>query len=487
MRAAVEEHSRDRFVELAGLSPSTLADLQKTRAPWIKSGKRSDRSFRSHLRALTRIAIVIDVDPLEFTRAFLESYNEPLTRELAAIVEGERRRVSAEGTSRRASVSGANLFERIESRLQSGIVSVVEVDFYHFTRPADDESPPFIREFARSLIRALNPAWTVVPRDPENMGDLVSKVLTGSPEADFALLFQTVHRCFRGMDFLSIPGWEVQLDGIYLETAARQEPLDWRTLARKDRVAPLVVRNDAAHLYLSGPRSYAETALSFVDSFRASLIAPELLSRDQFWAARDMKAVFVADELTCLLVLDELSAIAPGMSVKTLSGRNFNTDAIQDSNDKPADGPRYPLALGYKGGDTRMADLLSLALDKEMFGNDEFITADLYADLIARGFISTGGRASSTWRPGPLTGVADNNRFWVQVFSSLPKRLRAYANKTGKGSTLLSYSGQDLFGSILMPAWALERLTPDKTYRKEIRDRFLTSFSAAFPTQTETT
>jgi hypothetical protein len=432
----VQKDGREKIRHAARISVPTLAAIRSGRFPWRGKGIDSRRAAK-WARALTRVARVFGDSPIDWCRAA----GLDVTPTISQAVEEETERLERSGEAvRPVQRRELDILRRITTKMKDSAISVDDagrkkvvvvgvLDYPPFST-GDVTEQSFFDEIAGRIVGTINPNWGIETnwagtRDklPGQITELVTGLEASDPVCDFALgLFDTIHRRYRGIDFIPIPGWRVQLSALWLPPQeGSPKPPRWRDIASPSdstSYTVVVIKDEAGYLYLAGPCRYNSKRLRVIEAAIKDyrFIADAIEEEAQLGTPG---AVFVADEKTCLQVKDELDA-------PSRRSKRGNTE-VKELFDADVPFPRYPLAIAFKYGDAHWRELLASSIDNELFGNALSTTATLYARVMARGLFSSpqSKRARSTFQPEffPLQTVSETEEFWCSVYACLLERV----------------------------------------------------------------
>ncbi|MBI2929070.1 MAG: hypothetical protein HYY24_25685 [Verrucomicrobia bacterium] len=443
--------------------------IEKGAFPWLsddlvkqKQVAANTRIMAAWARALTRVAILLGDPPEEWARGcgllnfpgLSEDAILKTVRDAADRLRRDKRTGQLESLS-----SGAKILERIKrtSERTRKAVRVGILEYPPFS--VGEKGQSFFEQVAQRVVGSINPEWEIEnltpPVDAGRISHFVDELVSLPPTYDLVMgLFETLYRRGRGIDFVSLPGWKINLSAVHLCPRGTSEGdaliPRWENICRPKGNEPfhvLVIKEEAGYLFMKGPCHFSAWPTHLHEQI--STRSPSELAEALEDAAKKFgwhRVVLVADEETCRVIMHEFN-----------SRREFEA---REAKGAPENCPKYDLTIAFPSGNPEWRELIQAAVSRELFSNAFLVTAELYAQVMVHGCFLLGresGRIRSTWRPYffPLESPHVTLQFWVEVFK------RSYERAKRENAALDDKNAWDVAASLMPPEIGLGRSGTD--------------------------
>jgi hypothetical protein len=347
------------------------------------------RIRRAWVRIITRLAMALDGSP----REWVEKAGIPFDDDAAGVCEAEVLRVMARrgehcsggrpgppsiGTDGHGkAVAGAAPARRGSAwpaRITVGLAGRGAM-----AGNLESHGGSFLEVLTQRLVGAVSPL-TQLRTERMEEHEIVRGLLTAGAGLDIGLgITETVHRRYRGLGFVRIPGVVTRLDAFCLKAAGRGGAVpDWRQAVLRGRIRNryfMVAAGDIAHEYLAGQYGIATEEIVTTGAAGHAGIARAFLEETE--KHPDRWVIFLGGDGLCGLVADSLESgrnASPPYSLEYLPGAEEEC-------------PRYPVGIALRTGAAHWTAMLEAARDDELFGAGARSTAHLYASLMTASFL----------------------------------------------------------------------------------------------------
>jgi hypothetical protein len=389
--------SRQELARRLGVSTHTIQRILVTGdLPDFRS-RRNVRRDRAWARSIARLAHHLGGN----ARRWVENAGIPWDAGVRAAVEdtlGALARGRRGRRDRGEAAETADAITRITARAARGEIAPVTAgvaDLVPFSLPLEEGGATFFRELTRRLVGAIDPEWQV--REDTDRPHRIAAGLRARPaELDLGvgvLVSPHLHR--HGIEPLPVPGLSLGLAAVELLPPDGEAPsLPWERVLAPDPGASidlLLEEGGAAWAHARGSCGVPSERMLLRRDVRIESLARSLTQ--ETLRRRPGRVVFVSDEST-------VDRVRHGLERDEDHGREFRVRTIEGPP------PRFRIGLAFPPGSPRWRELVSTALEEDLFGTSLLSTARLYADVLRAGARSRARTRSGTerppWRPDPF-------------------------------------------------------------------------------------